>query len=271
VTIEELDDGDDFEEESNEFDLNSGENDDADLFFNIPLSVIQDTYDVVIKVEGQDENKNSHTAEMNLKLKIDKESREVIVSQATLFPEKIICSGTSTLTATIKNIGARTEDDAKIEIINSDLGINVVKENIELDEDPFDSENELTKKLTINIDRGTEPKKYPIEIKSYIQGNIFWETKIVNLEVEACTGQVVEEEPEEVEETAEETEIVETGQEIEEETTEGQEIPILGPTTTTEIPLTKKPLFWVGIVLLNIIVIGAVVFFAVKVVGKKSI
>jgi len=269
VTIEEIDDGDDLEEESNEFDLNSGDNDDVDVFFNIPLSVIQGTYDVVIVVEGEDENRNSHTAQMNLKLKINKESKEVIVSQATLFPEKITCSGTSTLTATIKNIGARTEDDAKIEIINSDLGINFVKKNIELDEDPFDSDNEFTKKLTINIDRGTEPKTYPIEVKSYIQEDIFWDSKTADLEVKACTDQVVEEEPEEVEETTEETEIVETGQEIEEGTTEGQEIPILGPTTTTETPLTKKPLFWVGIVLLNIIVIGAVVFFAVKAVGKK--
>jgi len=269
VTIEEIDDGDDLEEESKEFDLDAGENVDVDVFFNIPISVLQDTYDVVIEVEGEDENRNTHSAEMNLKLKIDKESREIIVSKASLFPEKIKCSGSSVLTATIKNIGARTEKDAKIEIINSDLGINVVKTNIELDEDPFDADNEFTKKLTINIDRGTEAKKYPIEVKAYIQEGILWETRTANLEVEACGGQVAEEEPEEVVEEISETETVEIGGETEEGITEGEEIPVMQPTTTTEVPLTKKRGFWVTVILLNIIVIGGAAFLFARAAGKK--
>jgi len=266
VTIEEIDDGDDIEEESNDFDLDSDTSEDVDVIIKIPLSVDVGIYDVIIEVEGEDDDGNTHTAQMNLKIDIDKEARDVIVSKASLFPEKIKCGGSSTLTATIKNIGSKIEDEAKLEITNSDLDINFVKEDMELEEDPFDSDNEFTKKLIINVDRTIPAGTYPIKVNSYIHKNALWESKTVNLVVDACSQAQEEQEQEETEET----QTVESGTTTEEETTESEEISVLGPTTTTEVPLTKKPWFWVGIVLLNLIVIGGIVFFIVKVTGKKE-
>jgi len=273
VTIEEIDDGDDLEEESNEFNLDSDSNEDIDVIIQIPLSVDTGLYDILIEVEGEDDNGNKHTVKMELTMDIDKESRDVIVSKASLFPEKIKCSRTSTLTATIKNIGNRLEDDAKIEIINIDLDINFVRSGIELEEDPFDSDNEYTKKITINVDKNTAAGTYPIEVRSYIQEESLWEVKTVNLVVEDCSKQGVrEQEPEEEEEeTTDQTETVETGQEIEEEITEGEVIPVLQPTTTTEVPLLKKRGFWIVLIALNIILVAGAVFYVVKVVGKKTI
>ena len=43
VIILEIDDGDDLEEESDEFDLDAGENNDIDVYFDIHMSVIQGT------------------------------------------------------------------------------------------------------------------------------------------------------------------------------------------------------------------------------------
>ena len=137
-----------------------------------------------------------------MKIDIDKEARDVIVSKTSLFPEKIKCGGSSTLTATIKNIGSKIEDEAKLEITNSDLDINFVKEDMELEEDPFDSDNEFTKKLIINVDRAIPAGTYPIIVNSYIHKNALWESKTANLVVEACSqaqeGQEEEETEEEV-------------------------------------------------------------------------
>ena len=269
VTIEEIDDGDDLDEESDEFNLDSDQNEDVDVIIKIPLSVDVGIYDVLIVVEGEDDDGNQHTAQMSLKIDIDKEARNVIVSEASLFPSNVKCTGSSTLTATIKNIGSRTEDEAMIEIINSDLDINFVKKDIELEEDPFDGDNEYTKRLIINVNRDTPTGTYPIEVNSYLREQILWESKTVNFVVESCSAVQQEEEPEEQEDgTTVDTEIV-SDTKVDEETSEGEEIPVFEPTTTTEVPLTKKPLFWVAIVLLNILVIGGVVFFAVKAVGKK--
>ena len=268
VTLEEIDDGDDIEEESNEFDLDSDKNEDVNVYVNIPLSVDVGVYDVVIEVLGDDDDGNEHTAQMNLKIDIDKEARDVVISELSLFPKKIKCSGSSTLTATIKNIGSRIEEEAGIGILNDDLGINFVKQHIELKEDPFDSDNEFTKKLIINIDSGTIAGTYPITVNAYIHESALWETKTVNLEVEGCAH--VEELQEEEEEEINETESVETGIEAEEGTAESEEVPVLGPTTTTEVSFTKKPLFLVLMAILNFVIIVAVAFLIVKVIKKRE-
>ena len=268
VTLEEIDDGDDIEEESNEFDLDSDKNEDVDVYVNIPLSVDVGVYDVVIEVLGDDDDGNEHTAQMNLKIDIDKEARDVVISELSLFPKKIKCSGSSTLTATIKNMGSRIEKEAGIGILNDDLGINFVKQHIELKEDPFDSDNEFTKKLIINIDSGTIAGTYPITVNAYIHESALWETKTVNLEVEGCAH--VEELQEEEEEEINETESVETGIEAEEGTAESEEVPVLGPTTTTEVSFTKKPLFLVLMAILNFVIIVAVAFLIVKVIKKRE-
>ena len=269
VTIEEIDDGDDLDEESNEFNLDSDQNEDVDIIIKIPLSVDVGVYDVLIVVEGEDDDGNQHTAQMSLKIDIDKEARNVIVSEASLFPSKVKCTGSSTLTATIKNIGSREEDEAMIEIISSDLDINFVKKDMVLEEDPFDTDNEYTKRLIINVNRDTPTGTYPIKVNAYLQEQILWESRTVNFVVESCSAVQHEEEPEEQEDgTTVDTAIV-SHADIDEEVSEGEEIPVLEPTTSTEVPLTRKPLFWVVLVLLNVALIGGIAFYAVKVVGKK--
>ena len=271
VTIEDIDDGSDIEEESEEFDLRSEETNDIDVYVNIPLSVDVGVYDVIIEVLGEDDNKNEHTAQMNLRLDIDKENTDIIITKASLVPEKIKCAGSSVLTTTIKNLGKRTEDDVKLEIINNDLNINSVQRNIKLVEDPFDDDNEFTKKLTINVDRNTKAGTYPISVKLYIREGILWETTTANLVVEACSGQIQEEEEQEEEteeeeevEEVDETQVVGVGEETEEETIEGEEIPVLEPVTTTEVPFTKRPAFWFILIVLNVIVITGLGFLVVK-------
>ncbi|HLD89009.1 MAG TPA: hypothetical protein VI894_02270 [Candidatus Nanoarchaeia archaeon] len=274
VTIEEIDEGEGIEEESNEFDLDAEANEEVNIILKIPLGVEAGLYDILIEAEGEDDSGNAHTDKMRLKLDVDKEPREVIVEQASLFPEKIKCSGTSTLTATIRNIGSRIEDKAMIEIVNKDIGINFAKRNIELEEDPFDEDNKFTQSLIVTVDKSMKPGTYPIEVRSYLQEDALWEKKTANLEVESC-GTVAEEQPkenessEELPKETEETGAVQVSEGTEEEATESEKVPVLGPTTTTEVPLTKKPGFWVAVVLLNLIVIGGVGFFVVKLIKKK--
>ena len=270
VTLEEIDDGDDIEEESNEFDLDSDKNEDVDVYVNIPLSVDVGVYDVVIEVLGDDDDGNEHTAQMNLKIDIDKEARDVVISELSLFPKKIKCSGSSTLTATIKNIGSRIEKEAGIGILNEDLGINFVKQRIGLKEDPFDSDNEFTKKIIININGSTTAGTYPMTVNAYIHESALWETKTVNLGVEAC-DQVKEEEPKEEkkEEKIDDT-TAKADKEIGEEIRKDEKIPVLQPETTVEDPLTEKAGFWIAVIVLNIIVIAVVAFLIVKVIKKRE-
>jgi len=269
VTIEGMDDGADIEEESAEFDLDPTANEDTEVIIKIPLSVDTGVYDVLIEAQGEDDNGNAHTAQMSLKVDISKEARDII-SKAELFPATIKCSGTSTLAAAIKNIGQKVEKQAKLEITNSDLGINFVRKNIELEDDPFGGNDEFTKSLLISIDKNTKAGTYPITVKSYLQEEILWETKIVNLVVEACDQieEKKEAEPESIKEINK-TEPVEAVKKAEGKKTESEEIPVLAPDTTTEVSFMQRPVFWILLIALNIIIIGAVAFLVVKVVKKQ--
>ena len=66
-----------------------------------------------------------------------------------------------------------------------------------------------------------------------------------------------------------ETEETEAAPETEEEITQGIAVPVLKPETSTEIPLTKRAGFWFVFALANIIVIGSLIYMAVKFYGKK--
>ncbi len=270
VTIEEIDDGEDIEEESNEFDLDSNKNEDANVIIKIPLSVDAGVYDALVEAQGEDDNGNAHTAQMSLKVDINKEARDIIINKAELFPATIKCSGSSTLTATIKNIGQKIEKEAKLEITNNDLGINFVQKNMELEDNPFGGNDEFTKNILINIDKNAKAGTYPITVKSYLQEEILWETKTANLAVEACdqAEEKKEAEPELIKEINQ-TEAVEGGKEAENKTTEGEEIPVLKPTTTTEVSFMQRPAFWFMLAVLNIAVIAAVAFLIVKLIKKK--
>lgn len=276
ITIEDIDDGGDIEEESVEFDADSGSNVDVDVYLYLPLSVGVGKYDVIIEIEGKDKDDNIHTIEYNLELTVKKEGRDIIVTRASVFPDTIKCSGQAIITATMKNLGSKIEKEAQLEVLNSDLRINFLRKDIEMDDDPFDDDNEYSKTIPVLVVRGTAAGTYPIVVNSYLNPESLWDTKTANLVVVACNTPVEEVIEEEVEEEAEETveeveEIVEVVvEEVEEEVTEGVQVPVLKPATTTELPLTKRTEFWVFIALFNVAVIAFVAFLAIKVVGKSG-
>ena len=266
ITIVDIDDGSDIDEESKEIDLDPDSTEVEDIYVNIPLSVDEGVYDVLIEVVGEDDDGNEHTVEWSLELDIDKESRDIPITKLTIFPEKIKCSGTAALTATITNLGKRLEDDARLDIINSDLGINVVEKSITLEEDPFDDDNQFTRKTAIVVTQSTKSGTYPITVKSYLQDGLLWETKIEDFVVEVCSNQQIEVE-EEQEQEKEETETTQSeGSEESSDTetsqaSEGAEIPVLKQSSTTEVPLTQRGGFWFAVILLNIAVFGGAGYF----------
>ncbi|MFH1729361.1 MAG: hypothetical protein ABIA04_13210, partial [Pseudomonadota bacterium] len=138
------------------------------------------------------------------------------------------------------------------------------QKSINLQEDPFDFDNEFTKNLVITIDKNIKAATYPITVKSYLQEEILWETKTVNLVVEACGD---------VKETVEEKKTDEITpvviKEIENKTTETGEVPVLKGLATTEVSLTQRPIFWIAVIILNIIIIGGAVFLVTRLIGKK--
>ena len=204
VTIEEIDDGDDFEEESNEFDLDHGDDKKVTLRFQVPLEVEEDTFDVIIKAEGDDENNTDQRIEMKLKLEVDKESHLLKITRAALSPAEASCNRKNVqFGTTVINIGNEDEEDVTVQVVNSDLGIDLKDEVEELTAEPNEDESRFLKTYSFNVPNDAESGSYPIILRTlYDDGRKKAEEAAV-LTVNDCLTAKQEEASEETEEEVE--------------------------------------------------------------------
>src|SRR3989344_8157148 len=91
VTIDGIDDGDDLEEKSTEFDLNQGNDKSVSVRFDLPLEVEEDSYDVHIVADGNGEDGNDYGADITLRLDVNKKTHQIKITRFTLRPEQVSC------------------------------------------------------------------------------------------------------------------------------------------------------------------------------------
>lgn len=166
-TIESIDDGDDLEEESSEFDLSTGSDKRVTLKFQVPVEVDEDTFDVLIEAEGDDKNGTNQDASMKIRLEVNKESHKIRITKNTLTPAEVACGRKNVQVGVgLQNIGTDDEKDVNMHILNTDLGIDI-KENIgELEAEPFEDTSKFSKTYSFNIPADTEAGIYPIIIRA---------------------------------------------------------------------------------------------------------
>jgi len=183
-TIEEIDDGDDIEEESEEFDLKPGRTKTVTLTFDIPLAVEEETFEFPIKVEGENSTSDLEATAL-LELEIEKKNHELRFVKAELDDKILSCKDSTNLNVKVVNTGSDDEDDVELTISNDELGIDR-KDIIDLDNDPFDKDSTFSQSYLIQLPDNFEPGVYPILIRaSYNRGKDAIE-KVVKLTVENC-------------------------------------------------------------------------------------
>ncbi|MFH1848681.1 MAG: hypothetical protein ABH879_00680 [archaeon] len=184
-TFSGIDDGDDLEEESTDFSVNAGNDKSKTLEFKVPLKVDEDSYDLEILVEGDDENGTTHSDEITFKIDIAKDRHDLKIYRVDLDKVEIDCKESATLSVTIMNLGTTNEDQTTLEIINADLGTRERITDLELSEDPFDDENEYRHTVRVSAGDAT-PGQYPISVKVYYDTDKLDDQKTVLLEVTKC-------------------------------------------------------------------------------------
>lgn len=187
VTIEEIDDGDDMDEESQEFDLNEENDKRVTLKFQVPLEVEEDTFDVTIHAEGEDENGTDHEADMTLKLEVDKENHLLKITRASLSPAEVSCSRKNIqLATTAINIGSEDEEDVTFEVLSSELGIGLKDDIDELTAEPNEDESRFSKTYTFNVPDDIEAGSYPVTLRALYDNNRKKAEETVALTVNEC-------------------------------------------------------------------------------------
>ena len=231
--------------------LEADENsDDKSIMFNIPLDVKDEKHIIEINIDGDDDNGVSHNLKWRVYFDIEKKSHEIVISKAYLTPESVKCTRTASLNIELMNIGATTEDEVRLSIVNNDLGINVDKKDIELNRNPESSDN--TYEETVGIDaKDKAAGTYPITIRAYYGETLLDDIKTVNLVVEDCKAPVA---PKKNETTVVVQQPTQQQPEQNITITAGEEIP-----TTTEASFMQSTGGIILLVLGNIAVIGIVI------------
>ncbi len=171
VTIEDLDDGDDVEEESETFDLEPDRRKSLELRFEVPAKVTEDNYNVKILAEGTTDEGAEEKAEMTLTLEVEKSAHDILITNSKLEPTTVACAGSAKLDVTITNVGDEDERLAYILVESTKLKYTSHATEIELFSDPDDEENSATKNFTILVPKGIESGAYPIEARVYDDNN----------------------------------------------------------------------------------------------------
>jgi len=229
VTIDGIDDDDDLEEDGDIKDLKDGKNGDVSIVFTIPLEVDEDTYDVLIEVEGDDENGTSHAVEYALELEVEKEDNEVRFLRNTLTPSEIKCSRNVQLSVAVINTGADNEDDVVLEITNTELGIGF-RETFDLSDDPFDDDSKFRKTFALLIPQEVEAGIYTIQSQVTFDDGSDTESETTELLVSQC--EIFEEEQEEEEVVVVQPPVVTQPTDL--------EVITAGVVTTPTLPVTEK-------------------------------
>src|SRR3989338_7147297 len=185
VRIEDVDDGDDLEETGNTFDLSADRTKTQKFTFQIPTLVDDGDYDLVIEVEGDDEETGrAYRETATLTIEVDNDRHALVITKAALTPETITCQKTASLSVEVTNLGSEDEDDVKIELTAPSFCYSTADEEIELLEG--NDEDAIFRK-TYAINAATLPEGiYPITVKAYYDGDNLEDAKIVSLNVEKC-------------------------------------------------------------------------------------
>lgn len=243
ISIEDIDDGADMEEESIDFDLEPGDDYRFDVNFAIPVNVEAGTYNAVIEAEGEDKNETPYNAEVSLKLEVKKQSHDIRITKVLLNPNVMDCNRKAKLTAEIANAGSNPENEAALEFKATSLGINSYDKGITLlsSDEASDDEKTHTKTLNIEVPSFLRAGTYPILINLYWKNFVLFDQKSVDLVVRDCgSAGAVEKQEGETKEPGAVAVIKPKEKKPEEETEKFPSEEII--TATREISISKSPI-----------------------------
>lgn len=183
-------DNSDFDIDENEdlSDLSPGDTDSA-TFSNLVVDPkASGTYNLVITLSGTDENGAVHGETMTVKLKVERETHELIITKAQLTKPTVKCTDgefeKTDAKVSVLNIGKKDEEDAAVEAVISDLDLTVSKDSINIDKDDAG-----TYTITLQVPEGTKAGTYDVDVIAYAVADSETARRTLSLTVESCAAE----------------------------------------------------------------------------------
>lgn len=262
ITLEEMDDGADLDEQSADFDLEPGNDYRTDVKFAVPLDVDESTYNVVVEAEGEDKNETLYKTQVNLKLEVKKQSHDIRIKNVMLAPGVVDCDRKARLAAEIINAGSNAESQIALEFKSAVLGVNSYDRDIFLDssEEASAEEKTYSKILNIEVPPFFKSGTYPISVNLYWKNFVLFDQKNVDLAVRDCGAGVAQaQQPKPAEEKKEKmAEVTAPKKAAEEKEAKKQPLQEELVTATQEISILNSPMLLAAFLGMAIIIMLAV-------------
>jgi len=194
TTIEDIDDGADLEEESNEFGLNEQDDKTVTLKFKLPLNIDEGDYDVWIHADGEDQNGNLYERDYRIELEVEKEKHDLRFMEFEVSPSVVNCNRFLSIKYEVMNLGQEDEENALVEIKNAALGLNFAQKDISIDGGTED--NTFSKTTSFKIGNDIEKGAYPVTANIYSDNGRLLGAKTAEIKVDDCIKIGETEEPE---------------------------------------------------------------------------
>jgi hypothetical protein len=267
ITVEDLDDGDDVEVETDDVDLDPGQEERLRAIIHIPTKVEDKDYDLTLEVEG-DVNGTDEKIKFEFIMKVKKDASDLKVTLHKVAPATVACERSIMLSSVMTNAGKNEETDAGFEILSVPLGIKIKRENIVLDEDPFDEDNDFVLNVPFTISQDVVPGEYAIDFRALYKNQLVMDSRTATIVVQPCGTIAQEPEPIQAEEPVEAS-IPGKGEEQQESGSEA--LPSEQPGgASIEKPFTSSPVFIVLLALGNIAVVALLVYVGAKLIAGKG-
>jgi len=266
VTILDINDGEDLEFDSGEFDLEADTHRWENAEFTVPLAVEDDKYEVIIEASGKDENGVRHSFKRTLYLKVDKSSHDTRIISYELEDESIKCGEETILKVKAINVGTTDEDESVLVVKSDELDI-MLTQRFELSSIVGDDESIYEKLFLVEIPQDAESGTHRIVIELYHSNDVLDDFKTINLEVTDCGEEEETEEEQDEQEEEEQSELLEGINETQQELS-AENVSRDNVTEVEHKSVFSKPGYLIVLLIINAALLIGVIF-AVKFLFKK--
>ena len=189
ITLESIDNegDDDLDGDEDIGDIKADDEESFSIEFEIPEDVDEGEYDVVILVEGEDENGAKHSVEWtDVRLKVEKDKHDIQITKVSVSPSKISCSRRASVNVDLKNQGTSDEDEVVVLIESADLEIVNEDSTIPELQEGTGEDTEYDKAYSFDIADNVRAGTYQLSVKVFYGTDTLSDSETVDLVVEKC-------------------------------------------------------------------------------------
>lgn len=166
VTIRDIDDGDDLDESSSEFDVREDKRTRKTLTIELPDEIDSDDFSVDVEASGRDENGVSHSDRFSFSIDVERKDNDVRITDVSLNPVQVNCGSSANLAIRITNYGRDDEDNVILEVKSSLLDRDILEE-FRVEQDSDNEDNHVRRNYLISVRNNFASGTYPITVSIY--------------------------------------------------------------------------------------------------------